>query len=67
MRAPLIWQIIGEKDSNTETKPYASCNNMSARRTRVISTKEIQFNHKPAKILLTEKRKESAKMAKPQV
>ena len=30
-------------------------------------TEEIQFNHKPTKMLLTEKRKESAKMAKPQV
>ena len=40
---------------------------MSARRKRVISTEEIQFNHKPAKMLLTEKRRESAKMAKPQV
>ena len=29
---------------------------MSARRKRVISTEEIQFNHKPAKMLLTEKR-----------
>ena len=38
---------------------------MSARRKRVISTEEIQFNHKPAKMLLTEKRRESAKMAKP--
>ena len=28
---------------------------------------EIQFNHKPAKMLLTEKRRESSKMAKPQV
>ena len=34
---------------------------MSARRKRVISTKEIQFNHKPAKMSLTEKRRESAK------
>ena len=39
---------------------------MSARRKRVISTEEIQFNHKPAKMLLTEKRRESAKMAKSQ-
>ena len=31
---------------------------MSARRKRVISTEEIQFNHKPAKMLLTEKRRE---------
>ena len=30
---------------------------MSARRMRVISTEEIQFNHKPAKMLLTEKKK----------
>ena len=30
---------------------------MSARRKRVISTEEIQFNHKPAKMLLTEKKK----------
>ena len=37
---------------------------MSTRRKRVISTEEIQFNHKPAKMLLTEKRRESAKMAK---
>ena len=29
---------------------------MSARRKRVISTDEIQFNHKPAKMLLTEKK-----------
>ena len=29
------------------------CNNMSAVRKRVISTDEIQFNHIPAKILLT--------------
>ena len=43
------------------------CNNMSARRKRVISTEEIQFNHKPVKMLLTEKRKESGKMTKPQV
>ena len=34
---------------------------------RVISTDEIQFNHKPTKMLLTEKRRESAKMAKPQI
>ena len=34
---------------------------------RVISTDEMQFNHKPAKMLLTEKRSESAKMAKPQI
>ena len=34
---------------------------MSAIRERVISTEEIQFNHKPAKILLAEKRRESAK------
>ena len=31
------------------------CHDMSARRKRVISTKEIQFNHNPAKMLLTEK------------
>ena len=37
------------------------------RRKRVISKDEIQFNHKPAKMLLTEKRRESAKMAKPHV
>ena len=43
------------------------CNNMSARRKRVISTEEIQSNHKHAKMLLTEKRKESGKMTKPQV
>ena len=30
---------------------------MSARRKRVILTEEIQFNHKPAKMLLTEKKK----------
>ena len=30
---------------------------MSARRKRVISTDEIQFNHKPAKMLLTKKKK----------
>ena len=30
---------------------------MSARRMRVISTDEIQFNHKPEKVLLTEKKK----------
>ena len=30
---------------------------MSARRKRVISTQEIQFKHKPAKMLLTEKKK----------
>ena len=40
---------------------------MSARRKKVISTDEIQFVHKPAKMLLIEKRRESAKMAKPQV
>ena len=40
---------------------------VSARRKTVISTEEKQFNHKPAKMLLTEKRRESAKMAKPQV
>ena len=34
---------------------------------RVLSTEEIQFNHKPAKMLLTEKGRESAKMAKPQL
>ena len=34
---------------------------------RVISTEEIQFNHKPAKMLLAEERRESVKMAKPQV
>ena len=34
---------------------------------QVISTEEIQFNRKPAKMLLTEKRRESTKMAKPQV
>ena len=28
---------------------------------------EIQFNHKPAKLLLTENSSESAKMAKPQI
>ena len=40
---------------------------MSARRKRVISTNEMKFHHKPAKMLLTEKRRESAKMAKPQI
>ena len=30
---------------------------MSARRKKVISTEEIQFNHKPTKMLLTEKKK----------
>ena len=30
---------------------------MSTRRKRVISTDEIKFNHKPAKMLLTEKKK----------
>ena len=40
---------------------------MLARRKRVISTEEIQFNHKPIKLLLTKKRRESAKMAIPQV
>ena len=30
---------------------------MSARRKRVLSSEEIQFNHKPAKMLLTEKKK----------
>ena len=40
---------------------------MSAKRKIVISTEEMQFNQKPAKMLLTEKRRESAKMAKPQV
>ena len=40
---------------------------MSARRKRVISTEEIQFNLKPAKMLLTKKKGESAKMAKPQI
>ena len=34
---------------------------MSARRKRVISTEEIQFNHKPAKMLLTKKRRKLAK------
>ena len=37
---------------------------MSARTKRVISTEEIQFYHKPAKMLLTEKRRESAKNSK---
>ena len=32
-----------------------------------IPTDEIEFNHKPAKMLLTEKRRESAKMAQPQI
>ena len=40
---------------------------MSASRKRVISTEEIQFNLKPTKMLLTKKRRESAKMAKPQI
>ena len=35
---------------------------MSARRKRVMSTEEINFNHKPAKMLLTEKRRKSAKI-----
>ena len=30
---------------------------MSTRKKRVISTEEMQFNHKPAKMLLTEKKK----------
>ena len=34
---------------------------------RVILTDEIQFNHKPAKMLLAEKRRDSAKMPKPQI
>ena len=34
---------------------------------RVISTDEIQLNHKPAKMLMTEKRMQSDKMAKPQI
>ena len=80
VRDPLIWQIIGEKDyglvykwiQKDLTKPLhwnkaPCCNNMSTRRKRVISTEEIQFNHKPTKMLLAEKRRESAKMAKPQV
>ena len=77
MRAPLIWQIIGEKDSgsvnvdlkvlnpNTETKPYAAI--ICQPEEEVISTEEIQFNHKPAKMLSVETKRESAKMAKPQV
>ena len=61
MRAPLIWQIIREKDywislhvdlkrlnPNTETKPYAAI---------ICQPAEIQVNHKPAKMLLTEKKK----------
>ena len=39
---------------------------MSDRRKRVISTDQIQFNHKPLKMLLPQQR-ESAKMAKPQI
>ena len=50
---------------NTETKPYAVI--ICQPEERVISTEEIQFNHKPTKMLLTEKSRESAKMAKPQV
>ena len=66
-----LW-ISLHMDLKDLTKPQhwnkaLSCNNMSTRRKRVISTEEIQFNHKPAKMLLTEKRRESAKMAKPQV
>ena len=34
---------------------------------KVILTDEIQFNHKPAKLLLTKKKSESVKMAKPQI
>ena len=40
---------------NTETKPYAAT--ICQPEERVISTEEIQFNHKPAKMLLTEKKK----------
>ena len=46
--------------------PINLTNHWRKRRKRVISTEELQFNHKPAKMLLTEKRRESAKMAKPQ-
>ena len=42
-----------ELNPYTETKPHAVIN-MLAKRKRVISTDEIQFNHKAAKILLTE-------------
>ena len=37
---------------------------MSARRKRVISTDDIQFNHKPAKNVIGRKKRESVKMAK---
>ena len=56
---------IHPSNPNTETKPYAAI--ICQPEERVISTEEIQFNHKPAKMLLTEKRRESDKMAKPQV
>ena len=58
-----IWKDLTKP--NTETKPYAAI--IYQREERVISTEEIQIYHKPAKMLLTEKRRESAKMAKPQV
>ena len=41
------------------------CNDMSARRERVISTEEIQFSHKPAKVLLTEKERSQPKWPNP--
>ena len=56
---------ITQLNHNIETRPFAAI--MSARRKRVISTDETQFNHKPSKILLTGKRRESAEMAKPQI
>ena len=51
--------------------PFSKClaralNNMSARRKRVISTDEMQFSHNPSKMLI-EKRRQSAKIAKPQI
>ena len=59
-----LW-IFSQLNSNTETNALC-CYDMSARRKRVISTDEIQFNHKPGKMLLSEIR-ESVKIAKPQI
>ena len=46
---------------------HVDLNRLNQPEESVISTEEMQFNHKPAKMLLTEQRRESAKMAKPQV
>ena len=60
VRVPLIWQISGEHWDKA-----LFCNNMSARGQRVISTDEIQINHKPAEILLTKKGGSQQKWSNP--